>query len=82
MSDEFSKFRVELNSPAREHYVITPGAALLDPMPRVIYVSVGGSATIEDINGVSVSYPLVAGQTIPFRASKVTAATATLIAWL
>lgn len=72
-------------APAGGHYSITPGAGVLAPMPRALYVASidgGATATIEDINGTSLAYAgLVVGQVLPIKAAKVTAATATLYAW-
>jgi hypothetical protein len=64
-----------------KHYPIVPGPGALDPRPDVLYVLASGNATLEDEYGVAVTYPLVAGQILPFSFNKVTAATATLIGW-
>jgi hypothetical protein len=80
--DLFSSFRKGLESPADEQYTITPSADALSPKPRAIYAATTGSATLVDKNGTSIVYALTAGQILPFRPEKVTAATATLIAWV
>lgn len=82
MTDRFATYSPGLDDPCDAHYVITPGAADLNPRPRSLYVNAPGNATIEDKNGVSITYTnLAQGQILPFRGRKVTAATATLIAW-
>lgn len=81
MPDTFQTMTSGLDSPAVHHYTVTPGAGDLPFIPRAIYCGAGGTATIVDVDGTSVTYTLVAGQILPLRATKVTAATATLIAW-
>lgn len=82
MADTFDTQSKGLSSPADSHYVISAGATVLNPMPRGIYVSVGGSPVIEDVDGISITYPVAAGAVLPFRATKITAlGGATLIAW-
>ena len=70
-----------LDGPADYHFAITPGASEFAQIPRAIYCEAAGTATIEDANGVALVYTLVAGQLLPFRARRVTAATATLRGW-
>lgn len=68
-------------APALRHYTITPGASDLNPRPRALYVKAAGNATISD-GTTSVEYTdLTVGMILPIEAQKVTAATATLIAW-
>jgi hypothetical protein len=81
MADIFTSYHAGLDSPANRHYTITPGAGELAQTTRAIYCDVEGTASITDMGGTSVTYNLVAGQILPIRAVKVTAATATLIAW-
>lgn len=81
MADTFANHAAGLDSPALRHYTITPGAGDLAFRPRAIRCDVGGTATIVDEAGTSIVYNLVAGEILPLRAVKVTAATATLIAW-
>jgi hypothetical protein len=40
-----------------------------------------GNVTLVDKNGTSIQYAVTAGEIIPFRPEKVTAATATVVAW-
>jgi len=71
----------ERTAPALRHYTITPGADDLSPRPRALYVNAAGNATITD-GTTSVTYSdLTVGTVLPIEAKKVTAATATLVAW-
>lgn len=81
MSDNFATHAVGLDAPCGRHFAITPGAGALTPRPRAIYCEAAGTATIEDAQGTSLVYTLAQGQILPFRAVKITAATATLIGW-
>jgi len=81
MADIFLSHHSGLDSPANRHYTITPGADDLPFRPRAIRCDVAGTAAIVDEGGVSITYNLAAGEVIVIRAVKVTAATATLIAW-
>ncbi len=79
--DHFALFGSGLESPATAHYTITPGPADLPVIPRAIRCEGSGTATIVDRAGTSITYSLTAGEILPLRAVKVTAATATLVAW-
>lgn len=81
MADPFLNMKRSLESPATKHYVVTPGAAVLDPLPRVLYANSDGTMTVEDEDGTSVVYNVGTGSMIPFRGTKITAATAQIIAW-
>jgi hypothetical protein len=50
-------------------------------MPRSIYCEAAGTITVQDLDGTSLTYTLVQGQILPFRARKITAATATVYGW-
>lgn len=71
--------------PADRHFSITPNDSTdLTVTPRAIYVGGAGTLTMLDQNGGSVQYTVLAGQVLPFRATRVTATgtTATgLIGW-
>jgi hypothetical protein len=80
--DKFGLMRKGLEAPADRHYTIVPSSNQLPVKPRGLFVAVAGNATLVDEAGQSISYPtLIAGSWLPFRPVKVTAATATLIAW-
>lgn len=71
------------SDPATMHYTVTPSnTATLNPIPRSLYVKASGNVTIVDSGNTSISYPVTAGQVLPFRAIRVhTDTDATLIAW-
>lgn len=79
MRDDFQHSSSGINSPATRHFQIAPGADDLAVRPRAIRCDVAGTATIVDDAGTSIVYHLAAGEILPLRAVKVTAATATLI---
>ncbi len=81
MSDNFGTFSPGLDSPGRRHWQITPGTGVIAPMPRTLYVEAGGTVTIEDQFGTSLTYTVTQGQILPFRPRRITAATATIFAW-
>lgn len=84
MSDPFDTDYVNLTSPAVAHYLIVPNdAADLPVRPRAVYVNAGGSAVLQDNDGQTVTYEVVAGTTLSLRPTRVlaTGTTAQLIAW-
>ena len=81
MSDTFGEAHSGLTNPGRRHRTITPGADLLNPMPRVLYANTAGTVTVVDELGTSVVSNVTARPILPFRAARITAATASIIAW-
>lgn len=84
MSDPFDSDYVNLTSPAVSHYQISPNdAADLPVRPRALFVTVGGTAALQDKGGVVVSYELAAGTVLSIRPLRVlaTGTTAQLVAW-
>ena len=84
MSDPFDSDYVNLTSPAVAHYQITPDdMADLPVRPRAIFANTGGTAVLQDKNGVTVTYDLNAGTTLSIRPLRIlaTGTTAQLIAW-
>lgn len=82
MADLFQGMSAGLDSPANRHFAITAADADMAIIPRSIRCSVGGTAIIRDAGGVDVTYTLVAGEILPFRAVQVrVGSTATLIGW-
>lgn len=79
--DYFASFRKGLSSPADEHYTVTPSNNVLSPKPRAIRAMTAGNVTMVDKKGTSIQYAVVPGEIIPFRPEKITAATATIVAW-
>jgi hypothetical protein len=66
--------------PGTRHATVTPSADNL-PSHRALYVAVTGDMTIVDENGVSITYSAVPVGLFPFGATKITAATATVVMW-
>ena len=84
MPDLFDTDYVSLTAPAVAHYLIVPDDATDLPVrPRAIYVNAGGSAVMQDNDGQSVTYEVVAGAVLSLRPTRVmaTGTTAQLIAW-
>lgn len=82
-ADPWAGSSTPITGPCERHVAITPGAGDLDPRPRAIFCGGAGDVTITDQAGVSVTYAVQAGQILPFRAVKVTAATASgLVGWV
>ena len=83
MADIFSGNAVGLTSPATRHFAITPADSDMAQVPRCISCTVSGNVVIRDAGGVDVTYPMVAGDWMPFRAVqvRVTGTTATVIGW-
>jgi len=69
------------SAPAIKHYPITPGPDELSANIKCVYITVAGDVTVEDVNGASIIYTFDAPGLFPFRPTKITAATATVIGW-
>ena len=83
MADNFGNTEPGLSSPASKHRAVTPSdSTILDPMPRAIVALTAGNVVIQDGAGTSVTYPVLAGDRLDFRAYRIMAATtATVVAW-
>lgn len=84
MSNPFRHHARGLESPASQHFNITPSdSADLPKRPRVLYCSAAGTAVLRDEAGADLSYSLAAGQILPFSPLRVlaTGTTAALIGW-
>lgn len=84
MSDPFPGFTTGLTSPGANHYTVTASDTVdLPERPRAFCILTDGNVVLRDQAGVDVTYPVFAGQVIPFRAVRVlaTGTTATLAAW-
>ena len=82
--DAFAHNAVGLEGPATRHYPITPSDTVdLPRRPRALRVQVGGELSVVDEAGTVVSYTVLAGEVLPFRAVKVraTGTTATVVGW-
>ena len=83
MAENYDNAAPRITDPGWRHAVVVPhDTAPLDPRPRALYVSAGGTLVLND-GVVDVSYVVVAGQVLPFRPVRVnaTGTTATVIAW-
>lgn len=84
MSDPFDSDYVNLTSPAVAHYAVVPSdVADLPVRPRAIFVSVAGTAALQDKDGTVISYDVAAGTVLSIRPTRVmaTGTTAQLVAW-
>ncbi|PWB94665.1 spike base protein, RCAP_Rcc01079 family [Methylosinus sporium] len=84
MADNFSTFAPGLSDVATRHFAISPSdSADLAIKPRAIYCTVAGDAVIRDEAGTDITYPLTAGQILPFRGVRILATntTATVVGW-
>ena len=84
MSDNFQGHQRSLESPGDRHKLIVPSDANpVVPRPRALWCAAEGTVSVEDRDGVALTYTLVAGQVLPFRAVKVraTGTTATVYGW-
>ena len=84
MPDPFDTDYVNLTSPAVAHYLVAPDDASDPPVrPRALYVNAGGTAVLQDNDGQSLTYELVAGTVLSLRPTRVlaTGTTAQLVAW-
>lgn len=57
MGDKFSNHETGLNSPATNFYPIAPNNSTdLDPIPRAIYVGIGGNLSVQGLDGEQVDF--------------------------
>lgn len=71
-------------APALSHKAVTPSDStdLTSVGASGIYVLTSGNLVLQGLGGVSVTYPVVAGQFLAFRPTRVMAAsTATCVLW-
>lgn len=69
-------------NPGKQHFDVTPSDATVLKDVRSIYCKTPGNCVVTDVGGVDVTYPMTAGQVLPFEAVKVKAAsTGTYAAW-
>ena len=73
MPDFFEKNMSSLDSPATNHFAITPADTNLAVTPRAIYVGGDGNVVVRDQNDVDVTYAALAGSYIMIRAKQVRA---------
>jgi hypothetical protein len=72
------------SNPFRRHAAITPhDTAYLPVGTCAIYCLAPGNCIVQDLDGVSITYAMVAGQILPGEARRVMAAsTGTYVAWI
>jgi len=83
MADNFVQVSKSMESPATRHFSITANDSVpLAVRPRALYVLTTGNLVIKDESNVTLTYPVVAGQVVTFRAMYITtASTATVVGW-
>jgi hypothetical protein len=58
MADQFARAAVELDSPGREFFAITPADGVEIPLrPRALWIGVGGNLSCTDQDGTTVLFP-------------------------
>ncbi|MGO4854932.1 spike base protein, RCAP_Rcc01079 family [Phaeovulum sp. W22_SRMD_FR3] len=85
MADLYASHARGLQSPATQHFAITPAnGANLPNRPRVLKVLTAGTVALRDSAGVVLIYPVQAGELLQFSAMGVeaTGTTATVVGWL
>ena len=84
MADRFQGHSGGMSGPAEIHVAITPNdGADLPFRPRAIVALTAGNVSLVDSAGTAITYPVTAGQVLPFRAMRVraTGTTATVVGW-
>lgn len=57
MADQFQRQPVELDSPGREFFAITPNSGADIPLrPRALWIGVAGNLTVVDSNGTQTTF--------------------------
>lgn len=79
MSDQWRDVFRHSQDPATGAFAITPGAAAFDQPTRGIHASTDGNITVTMLDGQSVTFAVKAGFLYPYRITKCTAATATVV---
>jgi hypothetical protein len=82
--DNFGSQSTGLTSPGEAHRAVVPSDDDdLDPRPRCLKCIADGDVAVRDKNGVDITYPMLAGELLEFRAVRVlaTGTTATVVAW-
>ena len=73
MAATFQNDPASLEAPASAAFDVSVGTAI-DPTPRALYFGVGGNATVQLLNGGTVTFKNIQdGSVLPVRAAKVTA---------
>ena len=57
MADQFARQSVELDSPGREFFAITPNSGTDIPLrPRALWIGVGGNLVVMDATGATTTF--------------------------
>lgn len=84
MPDNAFGVPARMGDPGSRHTAVTPSNTVpLTNRPRALYCLTGGNLALRDDAGTDVTYPVVAGQILPFRAAFVlaTGTTAACVGW-
>ena len=84
MVEDFDRLPTTKSDPASWHWPITPNdAANLPLRPRAIFCVADGTIVMRDEGGQDLSYPMTAGQYLPFRPVRIlaTGTTGTFYGW-
>jgi hypothetical protein len=82
--DPFQYSHRGMESPASHHFTIAPQDGVDLPVrPRVLRVLTAGDLALRDASGSVITYPVQAGEVLPFSAIGVeaTGTTATVVGW-
>lgn len=72
----YGKYNNTTATPAREMFLITPGAGILTNLPKALRADTAGTITFQAVDSATtVTLNVAAGEIIPVQALRVTAAT-------
>jgi hypothetical protein len=84
-NDTFSQFTRGLDSPGAQHFAIVPAdGSDLPVRPRVLYIVASGDLVVRDCENTVLTYPVSAGQVLPFSAVGIeaTGTNAVAVGWI
>ncbi|WP_336802488.1 spike base protein, RCAP_Rcc01079 family [Kaistia sp. MMO-174] len=84
MPNPSPNYGFQISGPGTRHFAVTPSnTADLSIQPRALYIASGTTVAIRDEGGVDITYPVTAGQILPFRGVRIlaTGTDATVIGW-
>jgi hypothetical protein len=75
----YGKYNNTTSTPAREFFLITPSASILEPAPKALRADTEGTITFQAVDSPNtVTVNVLPGEILPVQVLKVTAATATV----
>ena len=75
----YGKYNNTTATPAREMFLITPSANILNPTPKALRANTAGTITFQALDSSStVTVNVLPGEILPVQVLRVTAATATV----